>query len=221
MAEIKKSFASLVAIGRPNPQILNVDFLRGNSILPADQSPFAELFREKQPFTSFVSTPVMASLTFGHIDFFIDEQRFQIKDARVSEWSETLIFDIAKKYFRTLPYTPLSTVGINLHTTVAFDSLKENLAFQELFVPTNSKGLSIVSKTRVAADVVLKYPYPKNGGRITLTVTQPVKEREMRAVNLNYEFDFTDWLGFEQELGRVREIGEYADNTLRQLLEVI
>jgi hypothetical protein len=218
MAETKKAFVSLIAVGRPNPQILNVDFLRNNDILPADRPPFAELFKEKQPFTSFVSTPVMANLVFGHIDFLIDEQRFQIRDARVSEWSETSIFDITKKYFDILPYTPLSHIGFNLNTAVTFESPDEARAFQELFVPADSRGLAIVARTTVVADVALRYSYPNNGARMTLTLAQLPREKNMKAVNFNYEFDFAGWPEFGQELRRVREIGEYADTTLAQLL---
>lgn len=63
-----------------------------------------------------------------------------------------------------------------------------------------------------------RYPYPDNGDRITLTLGQPPKGRNVRAVNFNYEFDFVNWSDFEGKLDRIQEIGEYADTTLTQLL---
>jgi hypothetical protein len=53
---------------------------------------------------------------------------------------------------------------------------------------------------------------------MTLTLAQLPREKNMKAVNFNYEFDFAGWPEFGQELRRVREIGEYADTTLAQLL---
>ena len=51
MAEINKNFISFVALGRPNPQILNVDFLKDNKIVPVDEPPFDKLFQQEKPFT--------------------------------------------------------------------------------------------------------------------------------------------------------------------------
>jgi hypothetical protein len=70
---------------------------------------------------------------------------------------------------------------------------------------------------------MMRYPYSDSGGRgrIQLTVEQPDAENKRRVVNINYEFDFTDWVTFGNELKKVPEIGKYCDRILKQFLEAI
>ena len=219
MAEISKNFISLVALGRPNPQILNVDFLKANKILPVDEPPFDKLFQQEKPFTNFVSTPILSELVLENIQFIVEVSRFQIRDSAVSEWTETKVLDIARKYFEVLPYTPLTVVGINLNVMITFVTPEESVNFQQMFLPENSKVLEIISKNNIAADLVLRYPYSDNKARIVLTLNQPIKARHKRAVNFNYEFDFTNWPDFATELGKIPEIGKYFDSIVSRLLK--
>lgn len=221
MAEINKNFIGLVALGRLNPQILNVDFLKDNKIVPTDKPPFDKLFQQEEPFTRFVSTPVLSELLLENIQFIIEGGRFKIRDVDISEWAETKVLDIARKYFEVLHYTPLTVVGVNLNATITFGTPEESVNFQQLFLSENSKVLEIISKDNVDADLVLRYPYSDDGARITLTLNQDTKATNKRVVNFNYEFDFTDWTNFNSELSKFQQIGEYFNSVLSQLLKVI
>ena len=221
MAEIRKDFISLVALGGQNPQILNVDFLKNNRIVSVDEPPFDKLFKQEKPFTKFVSTPVVSNLVLGNIEFVIDSGRFQIRDNVVSEWTETRIFNIAKKYFEVLSYTPLKTVGFNFNVTITFESPEQGESFQELFLPKESKIVAIISKKKIEADYVIRYPYSESGGRVMLTLSQSGKARDQRIVNCNYEFDFSDWEKCAAELKNVPELAKYFDCILDDLLKAI
>jgi type IV secretory pathway component VirB8 len=104
-----------------------------------------------------------------------------------------------------------------------FDTSKEAQNFQELFFPQNSPVARIISKQSISASSMMRYPYSDSGGRgrIQLTVEQPDAENKRRVVNINYEFDFTDWVTFGNELKKVPEIGKYCDRILKQFLEAI
>ena len=221
MAKINKNFISFVVLGSPNPQILNVDFLKDNKIVPVDESPFDKLFQREKPLTKFLSTPVVSNLVLENIDFLVDEQRFQIRDTVISEWTETKIFEIATKYFAVLRYTPMKVVGFNFNATIAFESPKETTNFQELFLDKNSGILSLISKDNIDASLVLKYPYSNSGGRIALTVSQFDKANNTRSVNFNYEFDFSDWEKFKAELEKMPEVAGYFDSILAKLIKAI
>lgn len=207
---------SLVALGRPNPQILNIDFLVNNKILP-----FEELPQQGKAVKKFVSVPGFANLVFENIEFIIDEGRFQITERSLSEWTENRILDIAKRYFKVLPYTPLKVVGVNLNSAISFQTSDEAIRLQELILPKDSLLPRIVSADTFTASTVLRYPYGTHGERATLTVEQPDKENTKRIVNFNIEFDFTDWEAFVNELDRISDVSNYADSIVEQLLGAI
>jgi hypothetical protein len=224
MANQSKNFISFVALGGLNPQILNIDFLKVNSIISINDPPFDKLLKQGAAPDTFISVPgLVANLVVANIEIFVDQQRLQIRDTKVSEWSETKILDIASKYFQVLPYTPLKLVGVNFNSTIMFDTSKEAQDFQELFFPRNSPLAQIISKQGINASSMLRYPYSDSGNhsRIQLTIEQPDTENKRRVVNINYEFDFTGWESFKNELKRVPEIGKYCDHILEQFLKVI
>jgi hypothetical protein len=223
MANQNKNFISFVALGGLNPQILNIDFLKANSIISINDTPFDKLLKQGAAPDKFISVPGFANLSVANIEFLVDEQRFQIRDTKISEWAETKILDIANKYFQVLPYTPLKLVGVNFNSTITFDTSKEARNFQELFFPRNSPFAQIISKQEINASSMLRYPYSDSGGRgrIQLTIEQPDEENKRRVVNINYEFDFTDWLSFRNELKKVPEIGNYCDHILEQFMKAI
>lgn len=223
MATQSKNFVSFVAIGGLNPQILSVDFLKANSIIPTNDHPFDTLLKQGAAPDKFISVPGLANLIVANIEFLVDGQRFQIRDTKISEWNETKILDIAINYFRVLPYTPLKLVGVNFNSTITFTTPEEAGNFQELFFPRNSQVARIISKQSISVSLMLRYPYSDSisPGRIQLTIEQPDAENKRRVVNINYEFDFTDWVTFETELKKVPEIGKYCDRILKRFLEAI
>ena len=102
MASQTKNFISFVALGRPNPQILNIDFLRNNRILPRENEPNNKNSEQEKNVKKFVSVPGYANLVLENIEFIVDEGRFQITERSISEWNETKILQIAKRYFKVL-----------------------------------------------------------------------------------------------------------------------
>jgi hypothetical protein len=111
MPSFKGQFFSIVFIGRQNPQILNHDFLFSHGVLPKDKEPFKNLFakQDSQPFTEFISTPVITSIKYGPISLVVEENRYQIIDNRFEDPPSSPIIQITKKYFEELlRYLPVA-----------------------------------------------------------------------------------------------------------------
>lgn len=221
MANLRKNFISFVALGGQNPQILNLDFLKTNDIIPVNAPPFEELLKQEKPMKKFVSFPGLANLVLGNIEFVIDEGRFQVRETEISQWAETKIIHIAKNYFKVLPYTPLRLVGFNFNLTIVFDTATEAVNCQQLCLPKSSQLARVISRDNLSASSVVRYPYGDNEGRIMLTIEQPNKKNNRRIVNFNYEFDFTDWTGFNRELAKFSEIADYSESVLAKLVRAI
>jgi hypothetical protein len=217
MADVQKNFASIVALGSQNPQILNEDFLKNNKIIPADQAPFEKC-------TNFVSTPPFVTIGFGPIEILVDEQRFQIREAGLSDWN-TSIFNIAMNYYSILKYTPVSTVGLNLHCQIDFENVEESEGFQKLLLPEKSKIVEIISKDNVDISIRLRYPHTNNG-RMLVTIDRTVPEKLQRKLSFNYEFDClkngqTNWPIVEAELSNINNMSDYFSDIINKLLEAI
>ncbi|MBN2018706.1 MAG: hypothetical protein JW749_00600 [Sedimentisphaerales bacterium] len=219
MVDVKRHSINLVAIGRQNPQIINTDWLKAYKIVPLDEPPFKELFAKKEPFSKFVSTPVFTNLALGPIEFIVDQERFQITDTAINEWRDTCIIQISEKYFSVLCHTPIRIVGINMVVKLTFSNPEEDSIFQELFFPKESPVFKAIANQNINASAALRYSYPNGDGRLILGIGElRRKEKIERMVNLNYEFDFTDWAKFKSELSQIPKVGEYWDGILSKLL---
>ena len=221
MASQTKNFISFVALGRPNPQIMNIDFLRSNKILPPEHEPYNDHPDREKKVRKFVSVPGFTNLVLEKIEFIVDEGRFQITEKDLSDWTDTKILKIAKRYFKVLPHTPLRVVGVNMNSTISFKTPEEAAKFQELLLPKDNLLAKIVSADTITSSIVLRYPYATQEGRATLTVDQPDKENKRRIVNFNREFDFTDWGTFESELDNISDVSKSAEFIIDQLLKAI
>ena len=218
MANIQKNFASVVALGSQNPQILNEDFLRINKIIPADHSPF-----DKR--TNFVSTPPFATIAFGPIEILVEEHRFQVREAGLSDWNKTYIFDVAIDYYKTLEYTPVKTIGLNLNCQINFENTEESEKFQKLLLPEKSKIIEIISEDNIDIGLRLHYPYAENG-RVLLSIDRSSPDTLQRQLSFNYEFNcfkdgHTDWSMVELELSNANNLSNYFSEILDRLLEAI
>ena len=223
MVSQSKNFISFVALGGQNPQILNVDFLKDEKIIPIDEAPFDQIFSQEKPVKKFISLPGLANLVIGNLEIVIDEGRFQIRETEISEWVDTKIIDIAKRYFEVLKYTPLKLIGFNFNSTIVFDTPEEAENCQQICLPKGSPLVKIISRgnINISASSVLRYPYGDDGGRILLTIEQPNKENTRRIINFNYEFNFTDWTNFKRELDKYTEIANYSDSILEGLVKLL
>jgi len=221
MASQTKNFISFVALGRPNPQILNIDFLRNNRILPRENEPNNKNSEQEKNVKKFVSVPGYANLVLENIEFIVDEGRFQITERSISEWNETKILQIAKRYFKVLPYTPLKVIGVNLNSTISFKNPEEAGRFQELLLPKDHLLAKIISVDTITSSIVLRYPYDTQKGRAMLTIDQPDRENKRRIINFNREFDFTNWKAFDTELDKISDVSTSADLIVDKLLKAL
>jgi len=217
MFEIEKSVVNLTVVGKLNPQILTVDFLRVNQIIPQDEKPFKKILRQETPFTEFISSPVMAKLAFDHIEITADLARIVFVDRKLADWACTPITSICREYFNVLKHTPVQLAGFNLTATLTADDAAALQKIQEICLPKNSRILDIIGRDSVRADAVLRYPYRAGGGRITLSIRQTPKSKDEFNINLNHEVDFTDWQAFGVYLERLSEVGQYFDSILDKI----
>jgi len=218
MANIQKNFASVIALGSQNPQILNEDFLRINKIIPFDQPPY-----DKK--TNFVSTLPFTTIAFGPVEIIVEEQRFQIRQAGLSDWDKTSIFDILINYFKVLEYTPVKTIGINLNCRIDFESIEESEKFQKLLLPEKSKIVEIISKDDIEIGLRLRYPFADKRQAL-LTVDRANQDALQRQLSFNYEFNCfkdgqTDWFLVETELSNVNKLSDYVSDLIDKLLEAM
>lgn len=120
---ISYNFVSLVAIGNFNPAIVSPDFLNRVCELglgePTEMSP--------------QEIPVLKSLKFQNVQLTVDLTRLNIQEFDLKSISDSQITKIFEAYYRKLPYTPLSAVGVNINCEIVSDtdaeavSLRENL----------------------------------------------------------------------------------------------
>jgi len=218
MAHVKSNFSSVVAIGGQNPQILNVDFLKCNNIIPVDKPPFAELLTKEKPFQAFVSTPPFARLVMNNYEFIVDERRFQVKDNNPENWTNTLIYEIAINYYTLLQHTPVKAIGLNFNSRIIFENDDESAKFQKILLADDSTIVNIIGQCECSSALDLRFPY--NDNRVDLTLGHLTKNK-CRVVNFNYEFDFENLEQLNNEFAKANELSGYFDQLLNSLLEAI
>ena len=216
MAKLVNNYASVVVLGRQNPQILNVDFLKQENIIPTDKPPFVKYMDPKKPFSGFLSTPPLAQLIFDNITFLVEENRFQIKEESIGKWTDTHVISIAEKYYETLQYTPNKVVGVNINSAVIFKSQEEASRFQELFIKNDCFVFQTINEKNMQASSVFRFFSSTLDGRITLAFNQLVGLK--RDINFNYEFDYQDLSNFKEELKKYPKIVEYSQEVITNLI---
>ena len=139
MATFKGQYASIVLLGKHNPQILNHDFLVQNRVLPLDSEPFSSLISPtggelppaESPFSEFISTHVVSSIRYAGIQITVDGSRFQIMDnGYFNDPQSSTIATIIHRYFGDLlKYTSMQFCGINFNGLIEFDSNADEQEF--------------------------------------------------------------------------------------------
>jgi hypothetical protein len=193
MAKFKGKFASIVLLGRQNPQILNHDFLVKNGVLPLDQEPFRGLEAKAngRPFTQFISVPVMTTLSYGPVTIVVEENRYQITDNAFGNPKQSPIVGMTQRYFgELLRHTPFTVGGINLNGDIAFADAEEERQFD------TRAGLSPETLGRIAgseetrAGLTVMFPWHK--GVVEVQLPKAKNRPGLGGVNFNYEFKYSD-----------------------------
>ncbi|MBW1614417.1 MAG: hypothetical protein JRJ57_10705 [Deltaproteobacteria bacterium] len=211
---------SIVFIGRQNPQILNHDFLIKNEVLPVKREPFKSLIKDssqkKPPFTSYLSTPVVTALDYKWISIIVEENRFQIKDAKFKVPSKSPIITITKEYFGTLlKYTPFQLGGINFGGELKFSDLEEERNFDDRLGIDNKKFETYfkVNKIRISNRIT----FPWNDDQLELRIDKPKKDLNISNLNFNFEFTYENIDSFIGKLGKVDKVYMKFKEILRKL----
>jgi hypothetical protein len=217
MPTFKGQFASIVLIGRHNPQILNHDFLVRHDVLPRESEPFRSLLADSgrgpgsgvSPFSEFISTPVASSIRYGPIAVTVDESRFQIVDHGYFDHpSSTTIVDIIKRYFgKLLIHTPLQIGGVNFNGLVVFRNLEDEWEFDRrigISRPVVQSWAKSPDNLRISS----KVSFTREHYAVEFQVAKPKGFTDNGLVNTNYEHtfhsldDMMKWVGSIEELYR-------------------
>ncbi len=215
------TFFSIVLVGRQNPQILNHDFLTKNNVLPVDTEPFISLLtnadEEKKPFTAFLSTPVVTTLSYDYISIIVEENRFQIKDDKFRIPSKSPIIFVIKKYFgELLRFTPFQVGGINFSGKLKFQDKKDEAYFDEgLGINTdNFKKL-----TDIQSDVKYssRFDFPLGDDKIEIRIDKPKENIPISSINFNREFKYKDIDSFIGSFDKSDESYDFFIKILQKL----
>jgi len=127
-------------LGNFNPSILNKDFLEINNIIKFEEDPVIKF------------SPVFNNINYRNLDILIDLNRFQVNEAKISDFSKNIIIDFAYSYLEILKFTPLRTSGINLNINVKItdiDKLLKLLYGKELFDLFEVDGYTFRSNKKI------------------------------------------------------------------------
>ncbi|MBI5789283.1 MAG: hypothetical protein HZA78_10555 [Candidatus Schekmanbacteria bacterium] len=187
MIEINQNFFSIVFIGYLNPLILNHNFLIDNNILPIEKDPFKRFIKNEggKQFTEFVATPLLSTIKYDYIHITVEQHRFQILDISKILPHESVIANIAKKYFEVLPHTPLAMGGINFNYLLTFDSNESIDIFENQFVNKNIIQSKLELKNIMMGDYAIKFVSEETFGELRINA---IKENPFKKIlNINYE----------------------------------
>ena len=121
------NFLSLVALGSFNPAILTPDFL--NNVCELE---LGELTGQTPK-----EIPVHKRLDFNRLHFIVDINRFQIKEDGIEdkEFRESKQLEYFDAYYKKLPYTPLTAIGMNINVNLEIEKIKAETFFEKITAP--------------------------------------------------------------------------------------
>lgn len=218
MPNFEGKFFSIVFIGKHNPQIINHDFLINNGILPISEEPFKSLLekRDNNPFTEFISTPVLASIKYESISITIEGNRYQIKDTNYGELAKSPIISITKKYFgEILRYTPLQIGGINLSGVIKFIDNNDEQKFDENLGISKSNLCTYADTEDIRFGISFTFPWLE--GLVDVQISKLEESSGSRTINLNYEFKNDNMENLLANLDKVEQTHEKFRGLLQSL----
>ncbi len=213
-------YFSIVFIGRQNPQILNHLFLVQHKILPVRREPFRSLIKnsskEKPPYTGYLSTPVVTTLTYQWVSLIVEENRFQIKDTNIKIPAKSPIIQITKKYFgELLRYTPFTVGGINFSGTLAFMNGKDERDFDNSLGIDAKRFRSYIDTSAVRYSSKINFLW--DGDQIEFRVNKPKEGQKNSNLNFNFEFAYRDIDSFIGKLDETDRVYKKFNRILKQL----
>lgn len=209
MAQANQKFFSIVLLGRPNPQILNHDFLVANDILPHLKPFFKEVKESETPYTEFFSTPPVSRIAYEEFSIQIQEDRFQAMDTSGGDPQTSPIIGITKRlYGDILKYTPFTRGGLNLNYEIFLENDQERNTLDA------KMGIDM-SQARIAFDtdnpsISITATFPFNNGRILISMAKP---RDTYPLNCNFNMDFDFNQNLNDFLMHIDEISRLLDYT--------
>ncbi len=215
MPNFKGQFFSIVFIGRHNPQILNHDFLINNEILPVNEEPFKSILakEDKNPFTEFVSTPVLATIKYGSISIVIEEGRYQIKDTNCADPATSAIVQITKKYFgEILRYTPLNVGGINFNGNITFNGEEDEQEFDKNFGFNRNPLCDYTGTKDIRLGMAFSFQWLE--GIVDVQIPKSKGPSGSCTINFNYEFKHDDMESFFVNLDKAEQTHQKFRNLL-------
>lgn len=221
MPTFKPKFFSIVLLGRQNPQILNHDFLINNHVIPIEKQPFKSLIQnsteDKKPFSRYLSSPLLVVLDYKWISLIVQENRFQIKDSKISVPSKSPIILITQKYFgELLRYTPFQMGGLNFSGELKFKNKNDENSFnRSLGLNSDTFGTNLNIKGQIQFDSKIKFSMNNGNGQIS--VAKHPKELKKGAIFFNFEFIYEDIDSFVKRLDEADKFYDFFKEMLVKL----
>lgn len=179
----------------------------------------AGVSKEKPPFTQYVSTPLLTTLTYKWISIIIEQNRYQIKDTRFTKPLESPIISIPKEYFgRVLKHTPITLGGINFGGDISFSDSEDETRFDESLGIDRQKfqiHLGLV-KAQYSPKINLVWDDGQED-QFELTLNKPKSFSGACAVNFNFEFIYKDMNSFVMKIDEAGKVHERFYTILREL----
>ncbi len=179
--KIAYNFVSLVALGNFNPAIVTPDFLNKDCELnlgePTDQTP--------------PLIPVHRGFQFQNLRLTVDMERLEILEIGINNISNAKILGIFYAYYKKLPYTPLSAVGVNINCDLPkTDILLEKISNPRTYLDfLDVKEIDVTERSlQTKSDKTwLNSNYRiENVGGLTRIVSSSIKKNFL-ILNYNYE----------------------------------
>lgn len=207
-----RQFVGTVVIGSINPRILNHDFLINNDILPKVE-PFKAKPNGDPPFSNYIATPVMTTITYEHLSILADASRFQITDYKLPP-EKNLNNEIAEKYFKILAYTPMRMVGFNLNGLLTYKDDSEQLEFEKHLGINHEALYKIMTVSKIDLSGSIKADW--EGGSKAIALAQDPISRQP-GINLNCEFPCDDFSSLKIQLAKYEKVYHEFSRLLREL----
>ena len=194
--EIKNIFNNIVCIGKFNPSILNLKFLKDNNIYNLEK----ELAKP-------TITPVMVNLKYDNFDFFIELERFQITERNIREDFKIDVIKIIYNYLKVLKFTPISVVGINFESDIMIDN-------SDMLI-NNLKNDEVIRKILNTEEFIYSPRIKKNKKKYeylswNIETLQSENEKLIKRINIRKQNNNKYRFSFNNELKNIKDYNDLS-----------